>query len=77
MFRVELLGRRPSPALLVVAATMLALVVPAAASAAIELLQVNVPGSTAVLPPGPYMLFVNKRTAKGLQPSAAQQLTLY
>ena len=39
-------------------------------------LKVAVPSSTAVLPPGPYMLFVNKRTAKGLQPSAARQLTL-
>jgi hypothetical protein len=39
-------------------------------------LQVEVPGSAAVLPPGPYMLFVNKLTAKGLQPSAARQLTL-
>jgi Galactose oxidase-like, Early set domain len=39
-------------------------------------LQVTVPGSSAVLPPGPYMLFVNKRTAKGLQPSAARQLAL-
>ena len=35
-----------------------------------------VPGSAAVLPPGPYMLFVNKRTAKGLVPSAARQLRL-
>jgi hypothetical protein len=40
-------------------------------------LQVSVPSSSAVLPPGPYMLFINKRTAKGLQPSAAHQLTLY
>jgi hypothetical protein len=39
-------------------------------------LQVDVPGSTAVLPPGPYMLFVNKRTAKGLVPSTARQLRL-
>jgi hypothetical protein len=39
-------------------------------------LQVEVPASPAVLPPGPYMLFVNKRTAKGLQPSPARQLTL-
>lgn len=40
-------------------------------------LKVSVPSSPAVLPPGPYMLFVNKRTAKGLQSSAARQLTLY
>jgi hypothetical protein len=40
-------------------------------------LQVSVPSASAVLPPGPYMLFINKRTAKGLQPSAARQLTLY
>jgi hypothetical protein len=39
-------------------------------------LQVSVPSSDAVLPPGPYMLFVNKRTAKGLVPSAARQLKL-
>jgi hypothetical protein len=39
-------------------------------------LQVSVPGSNAVLPPGPYMLFINKRTAKGLQPSTGLQLTL-
>jgi galactose oxidase-like protein len=39
-------------------------------------LQVDVPGSAAVLPPGPYMLFVNKRTAKGLVPSTARQLRL-
>jgi hypothetical protein len=39
-------------------------------------LQVGVPSSSAVLPPGAYMLFVNKRTAKGLQPSAARQLKL-
>jgi hypothetical protein len=39
-------------------------------------LQVSVPSSSAVLPPGPYMLFINKRTAKGLQPSAARQLKL-
>jgi hypothetical protein len=37
---------------------------------------VDVPGSAAVLPPGPYMLFVNKRTAKGLVPSTARQLRL-
>jgi hypothetical protein len=40
-------------------------------------LQVEVPGSSAVLPPGPYMLFINKQTAKGLQPSQAVQLTLH
>jgi Domain of unknown function (DUF1929) len=40
-------------------------------------LQVSVPSSAAVLPPGPYLLFVNKRTAKGLEPSVARQLTLY
>ncbi|HEV2924167.1 MAG TPA: galactose oxidase-like domain-containing protein [Solirubrobacteraceae bacterium] len=40
-------------------------------------LQVFVPSAPAVLPPGPYMLFINKRTAKGLQPSAARQLTLH
>jgi hypothetical protein len=39
-------------------------------------LQVSVPSSNAVLPPGPYMLFINKRTAKGLQPSAGLQLAL-
>ena len=39
-------------------------------------LQVSVPSSNAVLPPGPYMLFINKRTAKGLQPSASLQLAL-
>ena len=39
-------------------------------------LQVDVPGAAAVLPPGPYMLFVNKRTAKGLVPSTARQLKL-
>jgi galactose oxidase-like protein len=37
---------------------------------------VHVPGSRAVLPPGPYMLFVNKKTAKGLVPSTARQFTL-
>ncbi len=40
-------------------------------------LQVSVPGASGVLPPGPYMLFINKRTANGLQPSAARQLTLH
>ncbi len=40
-------------------------------------LNVSVPSSSAVLPPGPYMMFINRRTAKGLQPSAAKQLTLY
>jgi Domain of unknown function (DUF1929) len=39
-------------------------------------LQVEVPSSAGVLPPGPYMLFVNKRAAKGLVPSTARQLTL-
>ena len=39
-------------------------------------LEVSVPSSSAVLPPGPYMLFVNRRTPKGLQPSAGYQLTL-
>lgn len=39
-------------------------------------LQVSIPSSSAVLPPGPYMLFVNKRTPKGLQPSAGYQLTI-
>jgi hypothetical protein len=39
-------------------------------------LQVSVPGSSSVLPPGPYMLFINKKTSKGLQPSAARQLKL-
>jgi hypothetical protein len=39
-------------------------------------LQVSVPSSNAVLPPGPYMLFINKRTAKGMQPSASVQLSL-
>jgi hypothetical protein len=37
---------------------------------------VRVPGSRSVLPPGPYMLFVNKRTARGLVPSTARQFTL-
>jgi hypothetical protein len=40
-------------------------------------LQVSVPGSSAVLPPGPYMLFINRHTPRGLQPSAGRQLTLY
>ena len=39
-------------------------------------LQVSVPSSDAVLPPGPYMLFINRRTAKGLQPSASVRLAL-
>jgi hypothetical protein len=39
-------------------------------------LQVSVPGASSVLPPGPYMLFINKKTSKGLQPSAARQLKL-
>jgi len=37
---------------------------------------VDVPSSAGVLPSGPYMLFVNKRTANGLVPSTARQLTL-
>ena len=40
-------------------------------------LQVEVPSSTAVLPPGPYMLFINKQTPKGLVPSTGRQLTLH
>jgi hypothetical protein len=39
-------------------------------------LEVSVPTASAVLPPGPYMLFLNRRTPKGLQPSAGYQLTL-
>ena len=37
-------------------------------------LEVAVPGNRSVLPPGPYMLFVNKRSDKGLIPSVATQL---
>jgi len=35
---------------------------------------VQVSGNAAVLPTGPYMLFVNKRTAKGLTPSVSRQV---
>jgi hypothetical protein len=39
-------------------------------------LTVAVPGSHAVLPPGPYLLFVNRKTPKGLVPSKAEQVTI-
>src|SRR5581483_6004818 len=39
-----------------------------------NVLTVAAPPSADVAPPGPYMLFVNRQTAKGLQPSAAKQL---
>ncbi len=35
-------------------------------------LRVAMPSSASVLPPGPYMLFVNRRSAKGLIPSVAR-----
>lgn len=36
--------------------------------------KVSVPANKAVLPPGPYMLFINKGTDKGLIPSVAAQV---
>lgn len=39
-------------------------------------LTVKAPPSAAVAPPGPYLLFVNKQTPKGLQPSASKQVFL-
>src|SRR5439155_18572967 len=39
-------------------------------------LTARVPRSRAVLPPGPYLLFINRRTARGLVPSTARQFTL-
>ena len=36
--------------------------------------KVDMPNNTALLPPGPYMLFINKHTAKGLVPSVAKQV---
>lgn len=39
-------------------------------------LTVRVPAEQAVAPPGPYMLFVNKSTRRGLVPSAAKQVRL-
>ncbi len=40
-------------------------------------LTVAMPPNGNVAPPGPYMLFVNKKTAKGLVPSVSKQLTLH
>ena len=39
-------------------------------------LRVKAPPSGNVAPPGPYMLFVNKKTARGLQPSTSVQMFL-
>ena len=39
-------------------------------------LRFEVPLQRAVLPPGPYLLFVNRQTSKGLVPSAARQVML-
>ena len=39
-------------------------------------LVVEVPASRAVLPAGPYLLFVNERTSKGLVPSKGEQVML-
>ena len=39
-------------------------------------LKVAVPSAQAVLPPGPYLLFVNRETSKGLVPSKAEQVRL-
>jgi Domain of unknown function (DUF1929) len=37
-------------------------------------LEVDVPNNPALLPNGPYMLFINKQTTKGLVPSVAKQV---
>lgn len=39
-----------------------------------DALHVDVTDNTAVLPPGPYMMFINKQTSKGLVPSVAKQV---
>jgi hypothetical protein len=39
-------------------------------------LQVEMPPNGNVAPPGPYMLFVNKRASAGLVPSVSRQLFL-
>ncbi|HEY0973570.1 MAG TPA: galactose oxidase early set domain-containing protein [Solimonas sp.] len=39
-------------------------------------LTVEMPTQKGVLPPGPYMLFVNQRTADGLVPSVSRQITV-
>lgn len=38
--------------------------------------QVRLPASAAVVPPGPYMLFVNRSTSSGLVPSASKPVTV-
>ena len=37
---------------------------------------VEMPTQKSVLPPGPYMLFINQRTAEGLVPSVSKQITV-
>jgi hypothetical protein len=37
-----------------------------------DTLRLRVPANRAVLPPGPYMLFVNQRTQQGLVPSESK-----
>ncbi len=37
---------------------------------------VEMPAQKSVLPPGPYMLFINQRTADGLVPSVSKQITV-